>query len=313
MAEIGIVIVTYRSEAEIGACLDAVLRSGAEIVVVDNASGPELAEQVRARGVLFIANPDNRGFASAVNQGVDALSCPYILLLNPDAIVERGLELLRAACDLPGSAGAGGCLIGADGHPQVGFMVRALPTPAALILEALLLNRVFRWNPVNRRYRALLLDVSKRSVVEQPAGAFLMFRRKVWEELGGFDAGFHPLWFEDVDFCRRVADRGYLLYFEPGAVARHTGAHSVSKIAVESRPVYWYASLIRYAAKHFRPTAFRAVCLAVLAGAAVRALAGSAAERSVRPLAAYRKVARLACREFIHGRRDEVVFKGPSG
>lgn len=192
-------------------------------------------------------------------------------------------------------------------------MVRSLPTPTALILEVLLLNRIAPWNSANRRYRRLDLDISKSAVVEQPAGAFLMFRRKVWEELGGFDERFLPVWFEDVDFCRRAMDRGYRFYYEPGAMAEHAGGHSISKIALELRTVYWYSNLIRYAAKHFRPAAFRAVCLAVLAAAAPRGFAESALRRSFRPLAAYGEVSRLACRGLVLGWRDEVVDKGPSG
>jgi len=313
MAEIGIVIVTYHSEAEVGPCLDAVAGSGAEIVVVDNGGSREVAEEARKRGVRLITNAENRGFAAAVNQGVSVLKSSYALILNPDAVVQCGLERLREACDLDGAAGAGGKLVGAGGQPQLGFMARSLPTPAALVLEALLLNRIFPRNAVNRRYRRLDLDDSKRAEVEQPAGAFLMLRRKVWEELGGFDERFRPVWFEDVDFCRRAVDRGYRLYYEPRAVAQHAGGHSISKIALELRPVYWYSNLIRYAAKHFRPTALRVVCLAVLSGAVPRALAETAAERSFKPMAAYWKVARLACRCFILGRRDEVVYEGPSG
>ena len=313
MADIGIVVVTYFSEAEIGPCLDALAGTGAEVVVVDNGSRDGTVAEVVRRGVRLIANGSNLGFAAAVNQGVTVLKSAYVLLLNPDAVVQRGLDRMRLACDLPGAAGAGGCLLGTDGRPQAGFMVRALPTPAVLILEALLLNRIWSGNPVNRRYRALDLDYSARMVVEQPAGAFLMFRRSVWEELGGFDEGFRPVWFEDVDFCRRAMDRGYILYYEPEAVALHVGAHSISKIALELRPIYWYSNLIRYSAKHFRPTAFRAVCLAVLAGALPRAFVEGVAERSFKPLAAYAKVARLACRCLLFGRRDEVVLPGPSG
>lgn len=102
MGGIGIVIVTYRSGAEIGPCLDAVLRTGAEVVVVENASGDGAAAEARRRGVRLIENTCNRGFAAAVNQGVSALDSPYVLLLNPDAVVERGLERLRDACDFPG-------------------------------------------------------------------------------------------------------------------------------------------------------------------------------------------------------------------
>jgi N-acetylglucosaminyl-diphospho-decaprenol L-rhamnosyltransferase len=307
MAETGIVIVTYFSEAEIGPCLDAVLREDAEIVVVDNGSSDGAIAEVAHRGVRLIANSSNRGFAAAVNQGFAALDATYVLVLNPDAVLRHGLDALRAACDLPGAAGAGGLLLGADGRPQVGFMVRSLPTPAALVLEVLLLNRIWPANPVNRRYRGLGLDYAHRMKVEQPAGAFLMIRRTVWEELGGFDERFCPLWFEDVDFCRRATDKGYSWYYEPQALAVHTGAHSIAKITVEMRRVYWYRSLLRYSAAHFRPAAFRMVCLAVLAGSGVRMLAESALNRSLEPVKAYGKIARLAGRSLLSGWRDEVA------
>jgi GT2 family glycosyltransferase len=180
-------------------------------------------------------------------------------------------------------------------------MVRQLPTPATLILEAVLLNRIWPDNPVNRRYRGLALDYSTRLAVEQPAGAFFMVRRAVWQELGGFDEGFFPLWFEDVDFCRRVADRGYYLYYVPEAVAKHTGAHSIRCLTVEMRRVYWYRSLLRYSARHFRPRAFRAVCLAVVTGSFLRSIAESILDRSLEPLAAYGKVVGFASRCLLFG------------
>ena len=312
MAETGIVIVTYFSEAEIGPCLDAVLHEDAEIVVVDNGSSDGTIAEVARRGVRLIANPSNRGFAAAVNQGFAAFDATYVLLLNPDAVLRQGLDALRAACDLPRAAGAGGLLLGADGRPQVGFMVRGLPTPAALVLEVLLLNRIWPANPVNRRYRGWGLDYSRRMTVEQPAGAFLMIRRPVWEELGGFDERYYPLWFEDVDFCRRAVDRGYSWYYEPQAVAVHSGGYSIPKISVEMRRVYWYRSLLRYSAGHFGPAAFRVVCLAVLAGSGVRVLAESALNRSLEPVKAYGRIARLAGRCLLFGWRDEVVVSGPA-
>src|SRR6266700_1458498 len=123
MAPIGIVIVTYNSAAEIGPCLDAAMSTGTDIVVVDNASGDGTLAEIRRRGVRLIANPENRGFATAVNQGFAVLSNTYVLLLNPDSVLLTSLEPLRAACDLPGSAGAGGKLLDAIGQPQIGFMV----------------------------------------------------------------------------------------------------------------------------------------------------------------------------------------------
>ncbi len=317
MKDCGIVIVTYNSQSEIGRCLQAALDSGAQVVVVDNASADgTLAEIDRVsaggRGARIIANPQNRGFAAAVNQGFAALDTPYVLLLNPDAVLKTGLGALRDCCDLPGSAGACGCLVGLDGKAQVGFMVRELPTPGVLVLEALVLNRLFPGNRMNRRYRGLGLDYSKRLEVEQPAGAFLMVRRAIWVELGGFDERYYPLWFEDVDFCRRAKDRGYRLFFTPEAVALHTGGHSIPQIGLEMRAYYWYRSLLKYSASHFRPAAFRSVSLAVVAGSIIRGVAESALYRSLKPMAAYGSVVRLAGRCFIAGWRDELGTSRPA-
>lgn len=307
---VGIAIVTYNSAEEIGACLDAALRTGAEVVVVDNASADGTVEKVERRGARLIVNSGNRGFAGAVNQAFRALDRPYVLLLNPDAVIQSSLEPLVAACQRQGVAGAGGLLVSADGKPQAGFMVRRLPTPAAMILETLLLNRVWPGNPVNRRYRALDLHPNKPGPVEQPAGAFLMLRRSVWEELGGFDEGFHPLWFEDVDFCRRAVDKGYTFQYDPASVAKHTGAHSIRPLAVEIRRIYWYRSLLRFSAKHFAPTAFRLTCVAVVTGSILRGFLEAARDRSLRPMASCGTVVRLAGRCFLAGRR-EALFNLP--
>jgi GT2 family glycosyltransferase len=168
MSDIGIIIVTYNSAAEIGSCLDAAVASGADIVVVDNASHDGTIAEVARRGVRFIPNPDNRGFAGAVNQGFAELMNPYVLLLNPDAVIETSLEPLRQACDLSGSAGAGGQLVDARGMAQAGFMVRS--QRGGLDFGGLIAEQILAGNPVNRHYRCLDWDNSSRSIVEQPAG-----------------------------------------------------------------------------------------------------------------------------------------------
>ena len=311
MPDIGIVIVTYNSRADIAACLDAAIASGAEVVVVDNASSDGTIEEVRRHGVRLLANTANRGFAAAVNQGFAALATPLVLLLNPDAQIRGGLEEMASACRLPRSAGAGGKLLDSEGRPQVGFMVRQLPGPMVLILEILLLNRIWPNNPVNRRYRGLQVNYNMRIPVEQPAGAFLMVPRAVWQELGGFDESFFPLWFEDVDFCRRAVDRAYQFFYVPEAIAEHRGGHSISQLSVEKRRVYWYGSLLRYSAKHFRPPAFRAVCLATVVGSLLRILRETVLQGSFKPLAAYGKVVRHASHCFLFGWGDDAVTPVP--
>ena len=301
MRQVGIVIVTYNSASEIGACLDAAMSTGAEVIVVDNASTDGTLEVVRQRGARLVANPINRGFAAAANQGIHLVTADYILLLNPDAILKGSLEPLRAACAVPGAGAAGGKLVDLHGAVQAGFSVRRLPRPLDLALEILLVNRLWPGNPANWHYRCYDLKYDEPAEVEQPAGAFLMIRRQVWEELGGLDEQFYPIWFEDVDFCKRLRDRGYRVYFEPRAVAAHSGGHSIRKILLENRELYWYGSLLKYAFKHFPSGASRVLCLAVLIGSLMRMAIGVVLQRSLRPVLVYGRVMDLAGRYLLFG------------
>lgn len=296
MREAGAVIVTYNSGAEIGPCLDAAIPRAGEVVVVDNGSTDNTLEEVRKRpSVKLIVNSQNRGFAGAVNQGFAATESPYVLLLNPDAVLLTGVEPMAAACARPRIGAAGGKLLEAGGRAQHGFMVRRFPTALTLILEVLGVNRLWKRNPVNRRYRCLDMNPDAAAEAEQPAGAFLMIRRDAWQAAGGFDEQFHPLWFEDVDFLKRLRDKGLQAAYEPAAAARHEGGHSIQRLSQESRILYWYASLLRYSSKHFTPSRFAAVCVATALGSVLRMIGESVLSRNLRPLRVYSKVVRLAC------------------
>ena len=301
MQDVGIIVVTFNSQAEIGSCLERAVATGADVIVIDNASEDESRQEVERRGVRLIANPRNLGFAAAVNQGVRALSAPFLLLLNPDAMIQTSLEPLRQTCLDSQTAAAGGMLIDDRGKPQAGFMVRRFPSLAALCFEALGVNRVWPRNPVNWHYRCLDLDYGSLLEVEQPAGAFLMFRRDAWEKLGGFDENFYPLWFEDVDFLKRAKDNKYRVRFVPDCVAKHTGGHSIQKISLEFRQFYWYRSLLKYAAKHFPRGAEKLLCLAVILGSVLRTVVGLPCQRSLQPIAVYGKIVRLAGHQLFFG------------
>jgi GT2 family glycosyltransferase len=311
MQDIGIVIVTYNSGDHIGTCLDAALASDAHVLVVDNASQDNTRNVVTARGASLVGNESNRGFAAAVNQGVRALDTAYILLLNPDCVLQTGLDALRECCDRPGVAGAGGKLLDPAGRPQVGFMYRRFPRPRDLILEVLGVNRIWSRNPLNWNFRCLSSDFSHEQKVDQPAGAFLMIRRDVWEKIGGFDERFYPLWFEDVDFARRAAACGLGMYFTPRAVAKHTGGHSILPMPLEMRVICWYGNLLRYSEKHFRPWSTRAVCVAIIAGSLARMFAAIVRQLSLKPLGAYYHVIALAGRFLIHGNTSFIGLSSP--
>ena len=306
MKGIGAVIVTYNSEREIGSCLDSVMDRVESVIVVDNASSDGTLSEVRKRpNVAMLANTGNRGFAAAVNQGIQALDTPYILLLNPDAVLQTAVEELAAAFRDPGVGAAAGKLTGSDGRPQSGFSIRRFPTPLTLSFEVLGLNRIWRDNPVNRRYRCLNVNLEISADVEQPAAAFLMIRRQAWQAVGGFDEGFYPIWFEDVDFLKRMHAAGFRVRYAPGAAAHHGGGHSVGRIPWESREVCWYGSLIRYSFKHFRITGRVLVWAAVVTGCTLRAVFCVLRRRSLSPLAVYGRVISFACLRLVSGRIGE--------
>ncbi len=292
--DVAAVVVTYNSASVIDKCLRS-LENVCEIVVVDNGSTDETCRVVGANrsGVRLIANPENRGFAGAANQGVRATASPFVLFLNPDAALLTGLDPLIEQLENADVGAAAGRLAGETDAIQVGFSIRALPTPASLACEVLLLNRLWPGNPVNRRYRCLDLDYGRVQDVEQPAGAFLMARRDVLERVGFWDECFYPLWFEDVDLCRRIRQAGYRIRYVPACAARHQGGHSVAQIAVEQKQIYWYGSLLAYTAKHFSPRARAGMRVGVFAGALLRMLSALARGESWR---FYSRVMALALR-----------------
>jgi len=290
-------------------CLDALaeMAPGMIVTVVDNASNDRTVEQVRKRAIVnpqvkLVANQDNRGFAAAANQGVALTAGDPILLLNPDVRLRTPVSALIEACREHGLAA--GQLTGLDGQAQAGFTIRRFPTPASLTFELLGINRLWPGNAVNRRYRYMDRDLSREGPVEQPAGAFLMTRRDVWEHLGGMDESFHPVWFEDVDFCRRAAQVGYRSEYVPRVRAEHSGGHSIKKLPAARMEEYWYDSLLRYAAKHFRPWPYRGVCLAAVLSTVPRTVAGMIREQNLNPVVSWYKIIKLAVRRLVSRTRS---------
>jgi len=272
-------------------------------IIIDNGSRDRTVEEVRTRaGVRVIANPENRGFAAAVNQGVRASTADYLLMLNPDTHILTALGELESASHRYGLAS--GKLLDKTGSAQQGFTIRRFPTPLTLWFELCGLNRLWPGNPVNRRYRYLDRDLDQQGPVEQPAGAFLMFRRDVWQGLGGLDEAFYPVWFEDVDFCRRAIQAGYGIEYIPQVAAEHFGGHSVVNIPQGCRALYWCASLLRYASKHYGSSGYRSLCLAVVLTSVPRAVAGMIREGSLSPILSCIKIVGFAARRLVSLRKS---------
>ena len=306
MATGSVVVVAHNSSGCIESCLQALcVEANWEIVLIDNASSDDTRECIARfnKRVRIVANAENRGFAGAVNQAVKLATGSVIVALNPDAVPQQGaLDCLARILDTKTGA-AGGMLLDQQGQPQLGFLVRRFPTLATALCEVLLLNRLWPSNPWNSRYRCLDLDYSHGQEVDQPAGAALAFRRDAWEQAGGLDELFYPVWFEDVDFCFRLRQLQWRIVYCPEAVFRHAGGHSVSRLSFSERQHYWYANLLRYIRKHHGRVAVVLLRVGIAYGMILRSLAAlcGAVPKSVKRLHAIRTYAAVTWRYAIRG------------
>lgn len=254
-----IVIVTWNSDRWISRCLRAIPAAceglSYEVVVYDNASHDASAANAISGGARLIASKANDGFAAGTNRGVAATTGRYVFLLNPDCeLAPRALTILfEFLAAHPEAAAAVPLLSDESGHSQREFQLRRLPTLAALASEVLALDKIAPGNRWSSRHRYRELDISHPTPVEQPAGAAMLLRRSVFEEVGPLDERFSPAWFEDVDYCHRLADAGHLIYVVPAAQGRHFGGSSLEQLGFGRFIDLWYRNMWRYARKWFSP------------------------------------------------------------
>jgi GT2 family glycosyltransferase len=236
---ISIIIVSYNSAARIGGCLRAIqqLRCDAEYetLVVDNASHDDSrAIVVGFPAARLIAEADNLGFAGGVNRGVAAARGRVIALLNPDAEpAPDWLQQLIAALDDPRVGVAGSKVLGPEGRIQ--SLGSELQLPVMLS---------------NYRYAGERDTGQNDQIADVWAahGAAMAFTRRLWETLGGFDEGFFPAYWEEIDFCERARRAGQRVIVAPRAVARHHEASATGKYSPEFY-FYYHRNRLRYAAK----------------------------------------------------------------
>ncbi len=246
MNRVGAVIVRYRGGEETARCLASLAaHAGPRLertVLVDSGSGDGGAAALATRfpGVEVIELAENRSFAWAAGVGAERIGAPYLLLLNPDTEMGAGsLDRLAAFLDgHPGAAGVVPLLVGADGRLQYRWQLRRLPGPWRLAL-GLPGRPAFRRPPTRPR------------PVPQPAAACWLLRREVWAALGGLDPVFAPAWWEDVDFCARLAAASHGgFWVEPAARVMHIGGSSVASLEPAAFLTAYAANLVRYARRH---------------------------------------------------------------
>jgi hypothetical protein len=271
-------VVSWNNREFLGRCLESV-PAGSDLVVVDNASADGSADFVAGQfpSARLIRNTANVGFAAGVNQAAKLATGQYLQLLNPDAeATPRSIERLATTLDDRVTCGAAaGRLLSMTEETQPDFHVRRLPTLSSVAADLLLVSRIWPRNPVTRHAEGVDIDVSTAGPVELMAASNLLVRRTAFEAVGGLDEQFSPAWFEDVDFCKRLRDRGWDVYFVPGAVFRHIGGVSMRGLGRARQKRVFYRNLERYVRKHHGRAAAAAVKAMLVAGMSIR-MAGSA-------------------------------------
>jgi len=251
--DLSIVVVSYNTLEMTRECLASVVDNRAgltvEVVVVDNNSEDGSAAMIKKvfPDILLIENPENRGFASANNQGFALCGGKYILLLNSDTVVLDGV--LRASVDYlqhNSRAGAMGCQV-LNPDRTIQHTCSGYPTLVRLLIMTLALDRIPGLSFLDRYLmRAWRRDDERE--VEVVSGCYLMVRRELLETVGSFDERFF-FFAEETDWCRRIREAGWKVVFSPVGRIIHHGGGSVKKLNYR-RDVLLTAATVRLHRKY---------------------------------------------------------------
>ncbi|HEX9653187.1 MAG TPA: glycosyltransferase, partial [bacterium] len=253
---LSIIIVNYNVKDFLEQTLISVTKAlqgiAAEITVVDNNSNDGSVAHVRHRfpEVAIIANRENLGFARACNQGLRAARGEFMLLLNPDTIVQeetcsRVLDFMRQRPD----TGLVGCkILNPDGSLQLACR-RSFPTPWVAFTKLSGLSHFFPKTRLFGRYNLTYLDPGQTHAVEAVSGSFMMIRRAVLENVGLLDESFF-MYGEDLDWCYRIHQSGWKVHYFPGTQIIHFKGESSKRSEFDHLKMF-YQAMSRFAKKHF--------------------------------------------------------------
>lgn len=240
------VVVSHGHAAELGDSLPGLLAQVDELVVIANVPGSVAGVPA---GVRVIENPRPLPLAANVNAGIAATSGAYVLCANPDAIAEHGaVGALAGVLDTHPRCGiAGPLMLWPDGTWQPSR--RRFPTISGTLVRRTPLRGLYP--PYERQRGHYLLDERPTEPVQADwmLGAFLLQRRSMLDELGGWDAGYRH-YVEDIDLCYRAARAGWERWFVPGAVVRHAYAAVIDHRFLSRHTLWHLRGMARFVRKH---------------------------------------------------------------
>lgn len=253
---VSVIIPVYNGSQIIIPCLEAVFNSkgenSLEVIVIEDHSIDDSLEKLKSCGldIHLLQNDRNYGYAPSVNRGLKECHGEAVLFLNQDTeIAEDAVaKLFDKLVSEPNIGAVAPKLVNADGSVQKS--VRRFPSHMDIIYHHLGLSYLSPKSPVFNRWKMGEFDHLKERFVDQPAFSAIMIRHEVLNSVGLLDKSF-PLYFNDVDYSRRMIDAGWKILFFPEAVVKHQRGQATGQRRIQS--VYLsHSAFIRYLYKYYK-------------------------------------------------------------
>ena len=260
--DLSVIIVSYNVRYFLGECLSSVFRAlkgiDAEVIVVDNNSGDGSCTMVAEKfpEVQLIANNENKGFAAANNQALKSARGRYLLLLNPDTLVEEDAfgKCIRFMDEHVEAGACGVMMINGSGSflPE---SKRSLPTPLTAFFKISGINRLFPRSGIFNRYYLGNTDLEETVKVEVLPGAYMFLRNEALNKTGLLDEKFF-MYGEDIDISYRLTKAGYANYYFPGTKIIHFKGESTNREHLNT-VLNFYRAMLIFVEKHFNSGSYR--------------------------------------------------------
>ena len=278
--DLSISLLTWNTKQFLKPCLDSIFsgtkRIGYEVIVVDNGSSDGTAEMLRTEypRVIHIRNEKNLGFTAGNNQAIRASRGRYVLILNDDTELREGcLDRMVELMDADPRAGAATMkMFYPDGSLYPSIHQR-YPTPLCCLCERSFLTELFPASRLVLWLKGLYFILDEREYArDQPIawgiGAALMVRREAIERVGTLDEGFF-IYFEEIDWCRRMRNAGWtIMYYHVPEIIHHTAKSVVQEY--ERMTIIWHKSRFYFYRKNYGRIRMWLLKLIVVPGIVVR-------------------------------------------
>ncbi len=258
MIDLSIIIVNYNVRQFVLQTLHSVYQShldglSIEVIVVDNNSvdGSVLAIEEHFPQTKILANKDNPGFSKANNQGIEISKGEFVLLLNPDTVLEeKTLAMSVARIKAESDIGALGVKMIDGTGTFLPESKRSFPTPWNSLTKLLGLSSLFSGSKIMGGYNLTYLDENIAHDIDVLCGAFMLMRKSALDQSGLLDEDFF-MYGEDIDLSYRIKKAGYRVLYYPGTKIIHYKGESTKKSSVNYVKIFYNAMII-YVKKHYK-------------------------------------------------------------